>query len=138
MDRFAFGVYTGSGAFAGSIDGLRIVNNIAVNGRVYSIDSTMPSSVVIDYNLVTTASGPVNGGTLAYVAGKGNTSSFETFRSWTGYEANGMNADPRFVDRAARDYRLRSDSPAIDRALRLPGWNDGHIGAGPDIGRYER
>jgi parallel beta-helix repeat protein len=138
MDRFAFGLYTGSGSFAGSIEGLRLYNNIGSNGRVYSIDSPMPSSVAIDYNLATTATGPVNGGTLAYVYGKGNTSSWDTWRSWTGYDSHGVGTNPVFVDRANRDYRLASGSPAIDRATYLQGWNDAYAGAAPDMGRYER
>ena len=138
MDRFALGIYSSSGRYSGPIDGLRLLNNIAANGRVYSIDSTLPSSVVIDYNLAVTATGPVNGGTLAYVYGKGNTSSWDQFRSWTGYDAHGVGTNPAFVDRAHRDYRLSTGSPAVDRGTMLSGWNDGYLGSAPDMGRYER
>jgi parallel beta-helix repeat protein len=138
MDRFAFGIYSASGRYSGPIDSLRLLNNIGANGRVYSIDSTLPSSVVIDYNLATTAAGPVFGGTLAYVYGKGNTSSWDQFRSWTGYDAHGVSANPAFVDRANRDYRLSSGSPAVDRGTILNGWNDTYLGSAPDMGRYER
>jgi parallel beta-helix repeat protein len=140
MDKFAFGLYSGSGGFNGSIEGLRIHNNISVRGRAYSIDSSIPTSVKINYNLITRcASGtcPVHGSNLAYVAGKGNTTSISTLRTW-GYEANGISADPLFVDRAARDYRLRSDSPAINKGLRLSGINDSFLGSAPDIGRFEQ
>lgn len=139
FDQFAFDIVDGTQgvAYGGSIAGLRIVNNIVVGGRAFSIDSTLPASVVVDHNLVhNVGSTAVYGNYLAYVKGKGNTTSLETFRSWTGLMANGIFADPAFVDGTARDYRLRAGSPAIDRGQVVI--SDGVSGSAPDLGRYER
>lgn len=59
------------------------------------------------------------------------------FRAATGFEAAGKSGDPLFVNSGAGDYTLRSGSPAIDAAIRLPGINDSFLGAGPDIGAVE-
>ena len=45
--------------------------------------------------------------------------------------------DWRFVDAAAGDFRLRSDSPAIDNGLVLSPYTDGYAGRAPDLGAYE-
>jgi len=44
--------------------------------------------------------------------------------------------DPRFVDALEHDYRLRSDSPAINSGTSLPPYTNGSVGV-PDIGAYE-
>lgn len=59
------------------------------------------------------------------------------FRTATGFEANGRSGDPLFTNPAAGDYTLRTGSPAIDAAIRLPGINDAFLGAAPDIGAIE-
>ncbi|MEX2382381.1 MAG: carbohydrate-binding protein [Opitutales bacterium] len=45
--------------------------------------------------------------------------------------------NPKLVDRAGRDYRLQSDSPAIDAGLEASPDTDGFTGAAPDIGALE-
>ncbi len=135
LDRFVFDINASASAFGGSIDGLRILNNAArqTTDKVYSIDSALPSSVQIDFGLVSNASG----GSIAYVYGKGNTSSLATFVSWTGREPNGAQADPRFVAPASGDMRLQSVSPAIDKATILASVSSQYNGTGPDVGRFE-
>ena len=138
FDQFAFDVVDGTTgvAYGGSIAGLRILNNIVTGGRAFSIDSTLPSSVRIDYNLVyNVGSTAVYGNHLAYVKGKGQFDTLAEFTAATGYEAHGLFANPRFVNPGARDYRLSSTSPAIDRGLVV--LSDGYFGARPDLGRYE-
>lgn len=54
-----------------------------------------------------------------------------------GFEANGISEPPRFRDPANGDFRLLADDPGIDKALPLPGINDGWQGAGPDMGAFE-
>lgn len=137
FDQFAFDIVDGTlgTAYGGSIAGLRVVNNIVVGGRAFSIDSGLPSSVVIDYNLVDiTGSTALYGQYVAYVAGVGNFKTLAEFTAATGYELQGVSADPRFVDRAGRDYRLLVDSPAIDRGLAI---GDAFSGTAPDLGRFE-
>jgi parallel beta-helix repeat protein len=134
LDTFAFYV-TGSGSFAGSIAGLRIENNIVVRGRIFSLGKSLPSGLVLDHNLAYPGGSTAQyANHLAYVEGRGNTDSLAEFRSWTGYEVHGVQASPRFVDRARHDYRLRAGSPAIDKGARVIG---GYRGRAPDIGRFE-
>jgi parallel beta-helix repeat protein len=133
---FVFDISHNKGGWGGSIEGLRIVNNIlsVSSGKLYGIEThPLPSSVVIDHNLLYN-SGP---GYLASVVGKGGTSSLSTFRSWTGREWSGREGNPRFVNSASRDYRIRADSPAIDRGRVISGVTDGFRGTAPDIGRFE-
>lgn len=138
LDRFAFGIMAG-GPFAGSIEGLRIVNNIAAFGRPYSLDACLPDSVVIDYNVSHPATGPVNGDAVAWVACAGEQAhSVDQLRALTGYDRNGVMADPQFIDAVSGDYRLAAGSPALDMALKISGINDQNGGAGPDAGRWER
>ncbi len=135
LDSFVYDVTASAQSFGGSIDGLRIENNVALSTgpKVYSIDSALPSSVTIDRDLAWNSSG----GYIGYVYGHGNTSSLATVTSWTGIEKTGIQADPGFVDGAAADFDLASGSPAIDRGLLIPGVTDGYLGGGPDLGRYE-
>jgi hypothetical protein len=44
--------------------------------------------------------------------------------------------DPKFVNAASANYRLQSDSPAINAGKPIPGITDGPVGT-PDIGAYE-
>lgn len=79
---------------------------------------------------------------------------FDTFRTASGQESNGIYADPQFLstpDLGARslenvplyrdatlgDLRLRTGSPCIDKAVRIRGFNDSFTGQGPDIGAHE-
>jgi parallel beta-helix repeat protein len=134
LDKFAFDFNGGS--YAGSIDNLRVVNNVVVNGRPYSIDFVLPANVVIDYNDVwtTSSSTALYGSQIAYVFGHGSTSSWSTFRSWTGYEAHGLNVDPQLVNAGAHDYHLQTTSPVIDRGTNV---GEAFNGLSPDMGRYE-
>lgn len=134
LDKFAFDF--NGGAYSGSIDNLHVLNNIVVNGRAFSIDFSLPASVVIDYNDVwtTSSSTALYGSQIAYVAGHGSTSSWTTFRSWTGYEAHGLNLDPLLVNPAARDYHLQASSPVIDRGTNV---GEAFNGTAPDMGRFE-
>lgn len=137
FDRFAVDVIHDAGPFAGSVDGLRVVNNIFVHGRAYSIDNEMPAGVVIDHNLLWNPDSDAGHGEfLAYVAGHGNTRSADDLRAW-GIDRNGIVADPQFVDRGARDYRLGPGSPGIDAGIALPELAEDVADGRPDLGRWE-
>src|SRR4030095_10919006 len=49
----------------------------------------------------------------------------------------GTMATSQLVDPANRDFRLKANSSAIDAGIVLPGFNDGYVGAAPDLGAYE-
>ncbi|MEJ7696105.1 MAG: hypothetical protein WKF78_05655 [Candidatus Limnocylindrales bacterium] len=119
LDRFAIGLYAGSGGFNGPVEALVIQDNVIAYGRAFSIDSRLPTSVSIDRDVIfpcRTGVCPILGRDVGFVQGRGGTDHIRTFREWTGFEANGAVSDPLFVDRAARDYRLRPDSAAAGRA----------------------
>jgi len=59
------------------------------------------------------------------------------FAAGTGQEVHGLAAEPRFREPATNDYRLRPDSPLIDRGIAIPGVNDDFVGPAPDIGAFE-
>jgi parallel beta-helix repeat protein len=133
LDKFAFDVSL-AGGFASSIDGLRIMNNVAMGpDHPYSLDTAIPLTVTIDYNDIYN---PI-GGAIAYVYSHGNTNSLSEFRSWTGFDRNGIQANPLFVDVANADFHLKDTSPAIDRATPVTGITTGFLGLAPDMGRYE-
>lgn len=133
VEEYAFELSDRSGGnrFANSIDGLRIVDNIVVGTPLYVIRNALPPSVTLDYNLAWQT-----GGFLAQLPGNGTVSSVADLTRISGYEAHGVQADPRFVDGAARDYRIVAGSPALDRGTpSVPG--EAYVGPAPDIGRYE-
>lgn len=116
LDRFVFDVTAAAGSFGGSVERLSITRNIAVSGadKLLSIDSLLPSSVVIDQNLLLNRSG----GYVASFPGRGNTRSLSAFTAWSGMQVAGMQADPLFSDPARADFRLRAGTPA-------PAWGAG-------------
>ena len=136
LDGFAFAIGADSANFSGSIGGLRIVNNIiTLNGtgaKVFGLTTALPDSVEIDHNLARTS------GVYATLADGRRTSDPATFSEWTGYQRHQDLSSPGFVDAGARDYRLKSTSPAVDAGIRVPGVSDTWAGEAPDLGRYER
>ena len=115
LDDFVY-YLTQSGAFAGSIGSLRILNNIQAqtSAKVYSFDAGLPSTMQVDYNLSYNASS----GSIAWVSGLGNTGSLSTFRTWTGYDLHGRQGKPLFIDSL---LRVASTSPAIDHGTGISG-----------------
>ena len=136
IEGFVFSIGSDSATYSGRIDGLRIANNVidvtGTGAKVYGMVTAMPDSVRINGNLVRTC------GKVATMPDGRRTTSLATFSSWTGYEARGISADPRFTDRAGRDYSLQSGSPAIDAGMVIADVSDVYSGTGPDLGRYER
>jgi parallel beta-helix repeat protein len=120
--------------YLGSVGGLVVENNVLVSdgAPVYHL-SHVPDTVRIDRNLIWNRAGR----SIAWIAGRGSTSSWATFRAWTGFEATGLNVDPEFDPAAGTNRRPLRTSPAIDRGVRIPGLTEGYLGRGPDLGRWE-
>ena len=65
-------------------------------------------------------------------------------RAVIAFSRRNVAANPRFVDAGRRDYRLRSGSPALNRAVRSFAPRVDHAGrlrfrrSGPDLGAFER
>ena len=135
LDEYVFYLTHFDGQYGASIEGLRIVNNIAINGRVYSIGNALPATVEIDHNLVyNPGSTSIRGDSLAYVYNQGNTLSLTDFQLWTGYDLHSLSAAPAFVNSADHDYRPLAASPAIDLGEPL---GESYSGAAPDAGAFE-
>jgi parallel beta-helix repeat protein len=135
LDNYVFALSHFKGEYGASIEGLRIINNIAVDGRVYMIETELPASVEIDHNLIyNPGSDSEYGEYIAYVEDFGNTDDFTEFKSWTPYEGDGQSLNPLFVDQVNRDYQLQEFSPAIDAGMIL---SEPYSGSAPDIGMYE-
>jgi hypothetical protein len=108
----------------GTSGNYQVVNNIAVDNAVYpaykgiscnrrdgniGIWDSAPSSTTVNHNLVwLTKSGTM------YSFGTGYTS-LAAMQAASGQEANGVQADPRFLNAAGFNLRLLAGSPAIDR-----------------------
>jgi len=135
MQSFVFDISNFQGNWGGSIAGLRILNNIiSAPSEMYAIETwPLPSSVLVDYNLINR----MGGGSIGSIPGFGGTSSLSTFQSWSGFDMHGRMGDPLFVDPANADFHLRSGSPAIDHGRAIAGLTDKYRGSAPDIGRYE-
>jgi hypothetical protein len=107
-------------------------NNIFA-GTAYALSSwSAVNPVDFDYdNLYTT-----NGAKFARWAGA-DYGSLAAFQAATGQEQHGRAFAPLFVGAAAGDFRLRHNSPLIDKGVLIPGINDDYVGSAPDIGAFE-
>jgi hypothetical protein len=110
-------------------------NNIFWVGAGYAISVADDSQrgFISDYNVLHVA----GTGKLARWQGRDFTSRADWFHE-VGQDQHSLIADPRFVDAAAEDFRLRGDSPAVDRGDPIslydnePAPNGGRI----DIGAF--
>jgi len=135
LDEYVFYLTHFRGTYGGSIEGLRIFNNIAVNGRVYSIEGSIPASVQIDHNLLyNPGSSSSRGDSLAYVEGQGNTMEISKFQQWTGYDINSRSLVPAFINPAVIDYRPLGSSPSRNMGKYL---GEPFLESAPDAGAYE-
>ncbi|HYM80899.1 MAG TPA: hypothetical protein VEY91_05755, partial [Candidatus Limnocylindria bacterium] len=66
-----------------------------------------------------------------------NYATLAALRTGTGFELAGRSGDPLFTSATSGDYTLRTGSPAIDGAIRMPGINDAFNGTAPDMGAWE-
>ena len=138
IERFVISLADDNSSFAGSIAGARIVDNILTatgTGKVFGLPTsgTLPGSVSIDHDLVWSPNGVI--ATIVGAASPATT--LADFRSATGYEMNGLSADPLVVDAANGDLRLTSGSPAIDAGIVLSSDTAPFNGGAPDLGALE-
>jgi len=111
MQLFTFCIENG-GAFAGSIKGLRVVNNVAISTNAPIYSPIRARGFRVDHNLTW-----VNGSGRAGIAG----------------ELAAMHRPPLFVAPARGDYRLSAASPARRRGVRLLGLT----GIAPNLGAFQ-
>jgi hypothetical protein len=132
---FVFDISNLTGTYGGSIDGLRVVNNVVsvATGKIYGIESALPATVVLDYNDLYN-SGP---GYFSTILGVGYRN-LGSFAAALRQEQHGMGVNPLLVSPGAGEYGLRADSPAVDSGVVLAGVTDGFSGSAPDLGYIER
>ena len=107
-------------------------NNIYMGANYALNNQSTTNPVSFDYdNLYTTHSSK-----LLYWSGT-TYNSLSAFTASTSQEANAIVANPAFVSIPNLDFQLSTSSPAIDRAMVIPGFNDGFNGLSPDMGKYE-
>jgi parallel beta-helix repeat protein len=127
-------VYNAGYKYQGSLSGLKVVDNVLLsNGDPIYHFETPPSGVTVNYNDLWNRAGT----SIVWDKTHAGTTSWATFRSWYGYEANGMDANPMIDDLASRDYQLESGSPAINAGSVISGVSSSYLGSAPDIGAYE-
>ena len=113
-------VYNAGYKYQGSLSGLKVEDNVLIsNGDpIYHLE-TPPSGVTVNYNDLWNRAG----GSLVWDSKHNGTSSWATFRSWYGYDAKGLNADPMIDSASSHDYQLQSGSPAINAGSVISGWS---------------
>lgn len=134
LQYFTFDISNNTRTFGGSIDGLRIVNNVVsvAGGKIYGLESALPASVVIDYNVL------YNSGTGYFASRLGvGLRTLADFQAATGRDRHSVFADPRFIAAASGDYSLAAGSPAIDRGTTVAGVTTTFAGTRPDCGYLE-
>lgn len=132
FDLFGFDLST-SGVYGGDISGLRVVNNVVMNSRIYSIDSAIPSTVVIDYNVAwTTSSNTYLQGThYTWKYDLGIIDSLSSWQAQTPWSDHDVWAVDPGLDAS---YWPLPGSPVVDRGMPL---GEPYLGNAPDVGRYE-
>ena len=115
--------------------GLTLANNIwqgTLNGMYYYLNNELP--VDQDYDLLFAAS---SDDSLFLYQGE-DYATVDAYFEVSGRCANCLSGSPAFVDGPGGDYQLQASSPAIDRAIKIPGINDrSYSGDAPDIGALE-
>ena len=105
-------------------------NIVSVNGYVL-YDTRREPTTSYDYDLLH-ALDPER-----FIKWGGTRLSLKQAQEELGFWKHGVTGDPCFADPARGDFTLRKESPAVDRGVTIPGFNDGFQGSAPDIGPFE-
>jgi parallel beta-helix repeat protein len=135
LDSFVYRIAYDS-RFAGSIAGLRILNNIneQPGSKVYSLGAGIVTGIQIDFNLDDTGrSKPI-----ASIDGQGDVRSVADLRARTTFADHDVGTGARMRNPLERSFVLTRSSPAVDRGTIIAGVTAGFHGHAPDIGAKER
>ncbi|MEP6978531.1 MAG: right-handed parallel beta-helix repeat-containing protein, partial [Thermoleophilia bacterium] len=103
----------------GTSTGATVANNISVDNGIASprshsnirVETGSTSGTTLDYDLVNLSSADV-----MVIWNNVNYNSLAAFKSATGQETRGVQADPKWKSQASGDFHLLAGSPAIDNA----------------------
>jgi parallel beta-helix repeat protein len=103
----------------GTSTGATIANNVSVNNGIASprtrsnirVDSASVSGTTMDYDLVY-----LNSPDVMLIWNSVNYTSLAAFKSATGKETHGIQADPKWASPGSGDFRFTAGSPGIDSA----------------------
>jgi hypothetical protein len=111
-----------------------ISRNNVYSGTDYALESqdNVTDTVDFDYDCIFTTKAPP---VIRWAGGHYN--SLGQFAAALGQESHGLTNRPVFLDPAAGDYYLPSDSPLLDTGLPISGINDDWLGTAPDLGAME-
>lgn len=84
-----------------------IKNNISFEAANYLIESQDDTNITCDYNCFYEGAGSFK----TYTSGGGVDTSWADYRSGSGFDANGINANPLFVNAASADFHIQAGSP---------------------------
>ncbi|MFX0210562.1 MAG: choice-of-anchor Q domain-containing protein, partial [Candidatus Hodarchaeota archaeon] len=116
--------------------GATVKNNIAVNGKAFNVVSGSEVNLVANNNLWFRTDGDV----VVWLGTGYTAATFADYQNVSGQDSNSIVDDPLFVDVNNNDYRLESNSPAIDAGTDI-GLSQDITGKSivglPDIGAYE-
>ena len=120
--------------FAGSLDGLRVLNNInqELDAKIYALGGGIVSGIQIDFNLDDSGTAPV-----ATIDGEPAARTVAELRARTGFADHEVGTGSRMRDPAARRFLPTRSSPAIDHGTTIPGVTAGSHGRAPDMGAKE-
>src|SRR5206468_1498636 len=110
---------TGGINLEGGSTGGTVRNNISVNNGINSprtkgnirVDANSISGTTVEYDVV-----QISSPNVLFVWGSTSYKTLSAFRTATGQEQHGIQADPLFASAADGDFRLLAGSPAVDSA----------------------
>jgi parallel beta-helix repeat protein len=111
INDLAYGNFLDGFSFEGDASGGQVRSCIAVNNGEFDlwVDANSSVGFVSDYNLFwnSTAQAPIKFGATSYAT-------LAAYQGASNQDAHSKQADPKFTNAAAADFRLMAGSPAID------------------------